>query len=175
MNPNFEETGSIVEPLPNIIFLDMDGVLCNPRACLAVGNTGGVFSYLDPIACLLIKRLCDEHNAKLVISSSWRIMHDRYSIQAILNASCPNLGNKMYLDDRWCTSSFNGCTADKFGRGREIEAWIKANSTAFNRFAIVDDDSDMEPYMDSLVKTDTYNGIGFQDYLKISTLLKEPS
>jgi hypothetical protein len=175
MNPNFEPSSVIVNVLPNIIFLDFDGVLCNPRACLAVGDVGGVFSYLDPIACLLIKRLCDEHNARLVISSSWRILHDRFSLQAILNAACPGLGNKMYMDDRWCTPSFNGCTADKFGRGKEIEAWVKTNCQSFNRFVIIDDDSDMEPYMESLVQTDTYDGIGFQDYLAAEKILKEPT
>lgn len=175
MDLNFEPLEGKLEPLPNIIFLDFDGVLCNPRACIAVGNTGGVFSYLDPIACLLIKRLCIENNAKLVISSSWRILHDRYSIQAILNANCPGLGNFMFLDDRWRTVSHNGCDGLTFGRGREIERWVKTYSNQFNRFVIIDDDSDMEPYMDSLVQTDTYDGIGYNDYRKVEALLKEPS
>jgi hypothetical protein len=159
--------------LPNIVFLDIDGVLCNPRACIAMGDIGGVFSYLDPVACMLVRRICEEKDAKLVISSSWRILYDRFSIQAILNAACPKLGRYMFMDERWCTPSHNGGDGFEFGRGREIQSWIRNYSAEFNRFVILDDDSDMDPYMDSLVKCDTYNGIGFHEYQSACKILKE--
>jgi hypothetical protein len=158
--------------LPNIIFLDFDGVICNPRACIATRDTGGVFSYLDPIACLLVKRLCEDNNAKLVISSSWRILYDRFSIRGILDAACPKLGSFMYSDDKWCTPSHNGGNGYEFGRGREIHSWIRNYSTEFNRFVILDDDSDMEPYMDSLVKCETYDGIGYHQWHKAEQILR---
>jgi hypothetical protein len=165
------ESGLIPTPLPNIIFLDFDGVICNPRACIAMRDTGGVFSYLDPIACHLVKRLCEDNNAKLVISSSWRILYDRYSLQSILNAACPQLGNHMWRGTEWCTPNHNGGDGNYFGRGREIQAWIRNHSTEFNRFVILDDDSDMEPYMDSLVKSDTYDGIGYYQWRKADNIL----
>lgn len=151
--------------LPNIIFLDFDGVLCNPRACLAVGDTG-CYSYLDPIACQLIKRLCTEHNCRLVISSSWRLLYDLYAIQGILNAACAGLGSLMYTTEKWRTVS-----SDDGYRGREIKEWVDKYSTEFNRFVIIDDDSDMEPLMESFVKTDAYDGIGFMDYMKAKKIL----
>lgn len=157
--------------LPNIIFLDFDGVLCNPRACVAVGNTGGVYSYLDPIACLLVKKLCVDNNAQLVISSSWRIEYDRWAIQAILNANCPGLGNFMWRGSDWCTPNHNGTDGLTFGRGREINAWIKKHYSEFFRFVILDDESDMEPLMDSLVQCDLYDGIGFQQWRKADNIL----
>lgn len=159
--------------LPNIIFLDMDGVLCNPRACLATGNTEGVFTYLDPIACLLVKKLCDECDARLVISSSWRILHDQYSMQAVLNAACPNLGNKMFFDAKWRTVSGVVSNEENFddGRGWEIKQWLDTHSSEFNNFVILDDDSDMEPLMSSFVKCDCYDGIGFHQYRAAKRLL----
>jgi len=151
----------------------MDGVLCNPATCVSVGDVGSCFSYLDPVSCGLVKRLCVELNCKLVISSSWRILHDRFSMQAILNAACPQLGNFMYLDDRWRTGSFNGCSMDDFGRGKEIKAWIDKYPTEFNNFVILDDDSDMEPLMDSFVKTDVYEGFRFVHFMAARSILKK--
>lgn len=158
--------------LPNIIFLDIDGVLCNPATCVAVGDVGGCYSYFDPMSCGLIKKLCVDNNCKLVISSSWRKLHDCYSIKAMLNAVCPQLGNFMYTDARWCTESFNGVTIDQHGRGKEIQAWINKYSKTFNGFIIIDDDSDMEPLMDSLIQTDVYEGFRFKDYMKANSYLK---
>ena len=158
---------------PNIVFLDMDGVLCNPRACLAVGNVGGMYSYLDPIACMLVKRLCMENNARIVISSSWRLHYDMYAMQAILNANCPGLGYLMFLDmEMWRTININNCAMDKHGRGREIKDWIDKFSSKFNRFVILDDDCDMEPLMDSFVQCHAYDGIGFHHYNTADSILK---
>lgn len=157
----------------NVIFLDIDGVLCTTRACIAVGNTGGCFSYLDPIACLLVKRLCDEHNARIVISSSWRLSYDMYAMQAILNAACAGLGDKMYCEAEidWKTSSFNNTTADKHGRGREIYSWLQKHDDYVNNFCIIDDDCDMEPLMSALVRCNTYDGICFDQYIAAEKIL----
>lgn len=86
---------------PNIIFLDFDGVICNPETCVAVGDVGTVASYIDPVSAGLVKRLCEEYNCKIVISSSWRLEYDQYALQGILNASCPKLGWYMYTDEKW--------------------------------------------------------------------------
>jgi hypothetical protein len=160
---------------PNVIFCDCDGVLCNPRACIAVGDTKNIYSYLDPIACLLVKKLCEETNSKLVISSSWRKYHNsRKEFSSILNAACPQLGHFIWDDPiDWRTPDHNGCTGDKFGRGREIASWVKTNNGCFNNFVILDDDSDMEPYMERLVKCDSYDGIGFMNYKDAKKLLQE--
>lgn len=160
--------------LPNVIFLDMDGVLCTPRACLAMGNTGGGYSYLDPIACMLIKRLCDECNAKLVISSSWRQVFSREAMQAILNANCPNLGNYIWHSKQWWRTVTHVHTDDWMqtsDRGREIRNWIQNHETDFNNFVILDDMADMRPLQDSLVKCDTYDGMSWQNYFDAEKIL----
>ena len=150
---------------PNIIFLDFDGVICNPETCIAVGDVGGCFSYLDTNSCGLVKRLCVELNCKIVISSSWRILYDKYAIQGILNAACPKLGSFMYMDDRWKTLSAH-C------RGAEVKMWVDKYSTEFNNFVIIDDDSDMEPLMDSFVKTDCYSGFRMSHFIAARKILK---
>ena len=150
---------------PNIIFLDIDGVLVNPETCIAEGERGG-FGYFDPVSCKLVKRLCEEHNCKLVISSSWRILTDMWQMYTILQAVCPSLGTYMFLDDRWRTDSLDS------HRGGEIKAWIDKHSSEFEKFVIIDDDSDMEPLMDSLVQTDGYQGFRMRDFLKAVEILK---
>lgn len=151
--------------LPNIIFLDIDGVICNPETCIAEGEIAG-YNYLDPVSCRLVKRLCEEHNCRIVISSSWRKLYDQYALQGILGAACPSLGHYMYTDDRWKTASLSGC------RGNEIKAWIDKYSSEFDNSVILDDDSDMEPLMDNFVHTDAFQGFRLKDFIKACEILK---
>jgi hypothetical protein len=158
-----------------IIFLDMDGVLCNPRACLAYSNTGGGYSYLDPVACMLVRRLCESTGAKLVISSAWRILHDRLSMEAILDAACPNLGRHMVQDSvYWCTSRFVPDTAlycTSTDRGREVMDWVTTAPYSVSNFVVLDDMADVSPVMDNLVRCDLYDGMGWQQYHDAEKLL----
>lgn len=157
---------------PNIIFLDVDGVLVNPETCIAEDDKEG-YSYFDPISAHLVRRLCEENNCRIVISSSWRKLFDAESMKAILGAVCPRLGNYMYTDDRWCTVSLNGVPYDQFGRGKEIKQWIDKYSSQFSNFVIIDDDSDMEPFMDNLVRTDAYQGFRLRDFIKADKILSQ--
>jgi hypothetical protein len=158
--------------LPNIIFLDFDGVICNPRACLAT-RQDGMYSYLDPIACLLVKRLCEDNNAKLVISSSWRIGHDLDYIQSVLNAACPSLGNFVWNSQTWWRTTSNVFSNDSgnCNRGLEINHWMNNHEDEFEHFVILDDNSDMEPHMNKLVQTCAYDGFGYMDYMRAECLL----
>lgn len=162
--------------LPNIIFLDMDGVLVTPRASLAAGEVVEKCSAFDPVACSLVKRLCERHNAKLVISSAWRhVYRSREAMEAILNAACSGLGDLIWQHNSdWCTpihvwtEEYNN-TSD---RGREIHSWVMgSNETKFNRFVILDDMFDMRPLQDSLVQCNYYNGFGWFEYQKASDIL----
>lgn len=160
--------------LMNVCFLDFDGVICTPRACFAVGDTG-VSSYLDPIACLLVKRLCVENNARIVISSAWREMYDKRSLEAILGAACPGLGELIVSDEvwwktrSWVHSDDDSNTSD---RGREIEHWIFNNMSKFNNYVVLDDMHDMRPLQDNLIKCDVYEGMGYSQYIAAEKILK---
>lgn len=153
----------------------MDGVLCNPRACIAVGNTGAGYDYLDPIACMLVKRLCEEYNAKLVISSAWRQEYSREAMKAILSANCPNLGRFMWYDTpHWRTDSmaYEIGVTETSDRGREIKKWIDQHETQFNNFVILDDMADMRPLQASLVRCCPYDGIGFFQWQAAGKILR---
>lgn len=163
---------------PNIVFLDMDGVVCTPRACVAMGNTGLGYSYLDPIALMLVKRLLDECNGKLVISSAWRQMYDRYAMEAILAAACPNLDRYFWqCNEHWRTTNCayeNGVT-DTSDRGREIKVWIDKHETKFNNFVILDDMADMRPVQHALVRCDPYDGMSLENYKTAKRILQMPA
>jgi hypothetical protein len=153
--------------LTNIIFLDFDGVIVNPETCVAEGERGG-YSYFDPISTRLVKRLCEENNCRIVVSSSWRLLYnDSVVMQTLLSAVCPNLGNYMYQDSRWRTKSL------ATQRGEEILQWTKDYEGTFDKFVILDDDSDMNPFMDRLVHTNPYQGFRMKDFIKAKELLRE--
>lgn len=163
--------------LPNIIFLDMDGCLVTERAEIAMGYRGGGFGYLDPIACNLVKRLCQDYNAWIVISSAWRQEFEREAMQAILNAACQGLGNLIWPSHHWWRTSccaWEEGVSDTSDRGREIKNWIDMHETKFNNFCIIDDMADMRPLQDSLVKCNTDDGIGLAQYLQAVRLLIAP-
>jgi len=164
----------VSETLPNVIFLDIDGVLCTPRACTGMRSTG-IQSYLDPVACMLVSRLCEENNAKIVMSSMWRDMFAKDAMEAILNAACPNLGDYIWQNHvwwktrSWVYSDEDGKTSD---RGREIQHWIENNIDRFNNFVVLDDMADMRPVQDSLVRCDVYDGMGFKQWQAADEMLK---
>lgn len=162
--------------LPNVIFLDIDGPLCAPRACLATGNTSQ-YSYLDPIACLLVKKLCDECNAKIVVSSAWREVFGKEAMEAILSANCPRLGEYVWQSNVWWRTPTFAVRYSQHdtNRGREIKNWLDANSNKFNNFCVIDDMSDMRPVQSSLVKCDAYDGMGWHQYRMAEKMLLAPA
>lgn len=165
----------VASKLPNIVFLDVDGVVCNARACIAMGNTG-VASYLDPVACMLVKRLCTENAARIVMSSVWREMYNKHALEAILNANCPGLGDLILPDELWWKtrswkhSEDSSVTSD---RGRGIEHWLFNNTSRFNNYVILDDMCDMRPLQDRLVRCDLYDGIGYRQWQAADKILKD--
>lgn len=156
----------------NIIFLDMDGVLCTPRACVAMGNEGSQ-SYLDPISCNLLKRLCDDFDCHFVVSSTWRSGYtDRHQFGSLLNAVCPNLGDFIFPHETaWRTPSLKHYPDPNNRRGEEIKTWLKENDLHTKMFIILDDDSDIEPFKDYFVKCHTYDGFTLEAYIKARALL----
>lgn len=150
----------------------MDGVLCAPRACIAMGNEGGA-SYLDPVGCMLVRNLCEDFDCRLVISSTWRFGLTLESFKMVLNAACPNLGNYIFEDQiDWRTSEGLAHYPDPENRrGSEIQDWLRRNDLYTKMFIILDDDSDIAPYQDFHVKCHVYDGITFAAYLKARALL----
>lgn len=137
-----------------IIFLDIDGVINNQDITrFHKGRPGeyayGVFTkedYFDPRCVGYLNEIIRETSAKLVISSSWRILFDMET-----------------LTDFFVRQNIEGEIidyTDRFGgeRGHEIQAWLDAHQD-IDSFVILDDDSDMVHLSPYHVKTTWKQGL----------------
>ena len=145
------------------LFLDVDGVLNSTKYMIQLNGTfnrgaamhpdmdpdlARSFHMLDPESCARLRKVLTVTDAKVVLSSSWR-------------HGTPLTEMAMALHLRGCPATFVGSTPHLNlyrGRGQEIDHWLREHPT-ITQFAIVDDDSDMEPHMDRLVKTSHDDGL----------------
>ena len=56
-------------------------------------------------------------------------------------------------------------------RGFEIKEWLDHFRLGVEAFVILDDDSDMEPFMDKLIQTDSDEGLTMEDVEKALKIL----
>lgn len=127
----------------NIIFLDIDGVLNskqwhNSDSCKALGNS--VKRYFDPVCVEYLNSIISETRARVIISSSWRILRSLQDLQDLFK-SIGFIG-KIYgkTED---LSIFEPDTPNL--RGVEIQNWIKDNQKHFKtpiKHIILDDEDD---------------------------------
>lgn len=141
----------------NIVFLDIDGPLCNHRAAHASGD-GGIIRALDPVGVGLLNRVCAANDAGYVVTSSWRKEFPS-SIDVILQVG-------------GVRASFLGVTKTIGNRGTEIKEWLDRKGWPPN-FAILDDSiSEAEAvFPDNCVRVDPYDGIGWDAYVRLDHLL----
>lgn len=159
-----------------VIFLDIDGVLVTSRTFCA--NMDSVHQF-DPIGCGMIRRLCEEFSAKIVISSTWRFCsdikqhHTAGAEDSIKNRLYFNLLNGKLLEfvhDDWKTIDIHRFNAGKV-RGDEIAEWLSRHSEVTN-YVIVDDDLDMlGDQLDHFVHTKGVDGISYENYHSLKTIL----
>ena len=162
----------------NILFLDIDGPICNERSYYAYEQDKHkcVFRSWDPLSVRLIDRLCIDYKLKVVISSTWRKIHDVPTI----------------LQTYGFRGEFHPCdkTPMKFsraGRGTEIKEWLIDHKDNYpnehiGKVLIIDDEDsggdiyyetaqlDLKPYA---VFSDTDDGFGYRDYKKSIQILKK--
>lgn len=134
-----------------VLFLDVDGVLNNKetfRKNYEAHLGGSEFEPLplDPVCVFELNRVIEQTGAFIVLSSSWRGIEDhedRLASIGVLNRCHPHY-----------RTPHHG-TPDKpyINRGTEIKDWL-SDHPAVDRYAIVDDDSDMlEEQMPFYVRT----------------------
>lgn len=152
-----------------IIFLDIDGVLNSTRSSFSnfgypspsrvfelsktsIGRAVSVAKF-DPIAVGVVRRLCNDLDLKIVLSSTWRKHKDYMDLASILNL--PIIGRTPDLP-----SGF---------RGDEVQLWIdRTPPVADFKYAIIDDDSDFHEYQKPFfVKTSIRNGITWENVERI--------
>lgn len=150
----------------NIIFLDIDGVLncqefyeerSKPDYDWAKATEEHPLHELCPKRIGWLNELCQEVNAKVVISSTWRGSGIEYCRENLSKR-----GATFEIIDVTPWLMHEGCV-----RGNEILQWIKANKdllgcyySEFYTYAIIDDDSDMLLWQrEHFFQTDNYSGL----------------
>ncbi len=121
------------------VFLDIDGVLATEDTWdewFADGSPEAAkHELLDPECVRMVQRLCDQLDASVVISSSWRQLHPLDALVRILERG--GLSVKVI-----------GATPVRydFDRGREIADWMAANNVGPNQILILEDAEDVDPF-----------------------------
>jgi hypothetical protein len=159
-----------------IIFLDFDGVLNNQ---LWYESTKGMFCErddLDPKNIEQLNMLIKETDAKVVVTSTWRLGRSIAELQSILDGN----GFKgevvgTTLDLRY--KEHGACIV----RGNEIYCWIQEHedligqkSHEYKNYVILDDDSDMLYWQrDNFIHVDPYCGLTSYIVFKAKDILNQ--
>lgn len=165
-----------------VLFLDIDGVL-NSSAYLAAnpgafdrGGPDGYLSMFDPTACARLQVVLTVTGAKIVISSSWRIVHKIDEIRGYLAAKgvtaevidfTPSGGYDLGGYNDFPTDAKLTC------RGAEILAWVDARPE-LESYAVVDDNSDMDGVRERFVQTTWERGLQPEHMLPLVRTLLRP-
>lgn len=127
-----------------IIFLDIDGVLNTHYSCERYG-----IDYIDSGLVEILRGIIIATNAKIVISSTWRL--DDRDLSLIMYSLKYN--RLEFLD---CTPYLKNKT-----RSEEIKLWLKNNSQV-EKYAILDDDADAGiDLQESFFQVDYNTGLTF--------------
>ena len=140
-----------------LIFLDIDGVLNNPKSA----EKFGTFNILDAECVSVLRNLVILNNASIVISSTWRGFdnwHDKIS-GAISNAGWTEA--RHFIVDRTPFSA-------ESIRSNEIMSWLTNNKSLlpWKEFIAIDDDNfDMDGI--PLIKADPELGLQKSDLISL--------
>lgn len=147
-----------------IVFLDFDGVLNHVGWYRSRGPSPGfkggwtkarVRWRFDPATAHRVNRLTDV-GACIVVSSTWRKggLEEMRTILRLLGVTGEVIGitpdMSVKSNSIWVNHARN--------RGAEIQAWLDANGNP-GPIVILDDDDDMGPLLDRLVRTDDHFGL----------------
>ena len=150
-----------------VVFLDIDGVL-NSRLWFERRETNAhnMANDIDPEAAARVQRLCDETGAVLVISSTWRLIHQLNAIRTVFKS-------------KGLTAHVIGKTPERprGDRGDEIQRWLDLANLFPLRpsgMVIIDDDADMLHLMPWLVKTTFFDGFTDSDVTRAAAMLSRP-
>lgn len=152
----------------NIIFLDIDGVLNSISSAVAFNEINKSKRRdneleLDVVSIGLLRKLCNDTDAKIVVSSTWRIGRDIEDLKEI------------FMLYSWEAPIISITRRGESCRGEEIQEWIDFYTNVKN-YVIIDDDSDMlESQKDHFVNTNGTEGFRLKDLCKALRILSKPS
>lgn len=157
----------------SVLFLDIDGVLCSSRSCVALGGMPSDFSpesvrRFDPCALGLLRQVCEETQCSIVLSSTWRLNHDWRDMKRVLEL--PLIGETPHGGFARTPKGEELEIANT--RSAEISAWLQLNDAPDRRYAVLDDDpdagTDHKPYF---VQTDFRDGMQWRHYERLMAML----
>ena len=119
--------------------------------------------HLDPEPIVLLNEIVRESQAKVVVSSTWRLGYDAQGLQIL-------------LESQGFVGEVVGKTPDMPAkqRGHEIRRWLKDNGRPLTNFVILDDDSDMAGLAHRLVKTSCKLGLEREHVEKALEIIRRP-
>lgn len=149
-----------------LIFLDYDGVVNNlvfhdingePTFYTEKGDNGERDECVNDFQAIAwLNKICREFNCKIVVSSTWRGRDDYKEClyKAGLNENVEILGRTPWISIT--------------PRGYEIAQWLyEHQDLEIEDFIILDDDADMKFLNGYLIQTNTYRGLGFEEYQRV--------
>lgn len=155
--------------ITSVIFADVDGPLSPIRAWALPKpprEESRSFYAWDPVACAMVKNVCDRTGGKVVVSSSWRL----HGKEDCLAAFAFNGITAEYIHEDWATKVFRDPNRNM--RADEIREWLSRHPEV-TKFAAIDDDTmDIENF----VHVSTYNGLMFEHWEQMLTIfgVKDP-
>ena len=160
-----------------VLFLDVDGVL-NHREWLRVHGRQNVSTeewrqarhraHLDPACVARLERVITSTGCVLVLSSSWRYSLSTEEMEARLRERGAPSARVIGETPKGLPRASGLIAAPR--RGEEIGAWLAQHS--IDSFAIVDDDEDIDPFMDRLVRTSFESGLQDEHVNRLVEMLR---
>ena len=144
-----------------VVILDFDGVIVTPRTR---------FRSPDPTTIPHLKKILEETDAKIVISSAWRITRSLKELRDILWLA--GIEKELVIDVTPRTVNLGGLRVDCGGnRGQEIQAWLDLHPEV-EAFVILDDDTfDLQDHGEKVVETEMEEGLTIHNANKAIAIL----
>lgn len=153
-----------------VLFLDIDGVLntvggeLGLRLFYNIGESEKSFlnKYtipLDPACLYYLRKIVEDTGCKIVVSSTWRHGETVESMQSWFN--CALLKDAIIDKTPSFTSTSHPELKDRKGRvqrGEEIKWWLDQHPEV-TRYAVLDDDTDMDIVDKNFFKTCSWDGL----------------
>ena len=126
--------------------------------------------FVEDSKVALLKELVDKSGAQLVLSSTWRF--GAFPECNFLEEELKALKEKL-AEFGLTILDVTPVSHDGY-RGKEIDEWLKINSSmVIESFIILDDDTDMKPWGSRLVQTSKGEGLKPNHVRRALKLLKE--
>lgn len=131
--------------MKNIIFLDFDGVMIPRRAYFMANQTKGIVTKFDPCAVGMLNSLCEKHDAKIVLVTSWRKTNIHGKDDLIAHIIEEGIDPKHVHTDHSCPTKFSS------SKYHDMGFWLEDHPEV-EKAVVIDDDLSPEYAGETLKK-----------------------